>query len=74
MAWKWEMLVIWRLKDGVMRFGELQRLLPDSKQSSLTQQLRELELMPLFIGKFISGFPLKCRTKPGEWPECWDLS
>jgi DNA-binding HxlR family transcriptional regulator len=40
---KWKILIVWRLKDGAMRFGNLQRSLPDIKQSSLTQQLRELE-------------------------------
>ena len=43
LAGKWKLVVVWRLKDGVMRFGELQRSIPGIKQSSLTQQLRELE-------------------------------
>lgn len=40
---KWKLLIIWRLKDGVMRFNQLQKSLPDIRQGCLTQQLRELE-------------------------------
>ncbi len=43
LAGKWKLIVVWRLKEGAMRFGELQRSIPGIKQSSLTQQLRELE-------------------------------
>ena len=43
LAGKWKLVLVWRLKDGAMRFGELQRSIPGIKQSSLTQQLRELE-------------------------------
>ena len=42
-AGKWKILIIWRLKDGVKRFNELQKSLPNIRQSGLTQQLRELE-------------------------------
>lgn len=41
-AGKWKILIIWRLKDGLRRFNELQRSLPNITQSTLTQQLREL--------------------------------
>lgn len=40
---KWKLLIIWKLKDGVSRFSELQRSLGNITQSALTQQLRELE-------------------------------
>lgn len=40
---KWKMPVIWRLKDGSKRYGELRRSLPKVTHKMLTQQLRELE-------------------------------
>lgn len=42
-AGKWKLVIIWTLKDGVMRFNELLRALPEIRQGYLTQQLRELE-------------------------------
>ena len=41
---KWSMLVLFTLKEsGVVRFKELQRLLPDISQKMLTVTLRTLE-------------------------------
>lgn len=40
---KWKGMVLWALKDGVKRNGELMRKIPHISQKMLTQQLRELE-------------------------------
>jgi len=40
---KYKTLIMWHLIDGVLRFGELQRYIPDATPKMLTQQLRELE-------------------------------
>lgn len=40
---KWNMVIILLLSEGVLRFGELQRKLPNITQASLTKQLRILE-------------------------------
>lgn len=41
---KWKPIILWRLgQDGVLRFSELRRILPNITQKMLTQQLRELE-------------------------------
>ena len=40
---KWKPLILWALKDNVMRFGELQKELPGVNTKMLTKQLRELE-------------------------------
>lgn len=40
---KWKSLIIWHLREGALRFGELRKTLPQVTQKMLTQQLRELE-------------------------------
>jgi DNA-binding HxlR family transcriptional regulator len=40
---KWKALLVYRLLNGVLRFSELKRLVPDISEKMLTQQLRELE-------------------------------
>lgn len=39
----WKMPILWRLKDKVMRYGELKKDLPRITHKMLTTQLRELE-------------------------------
>lgn len=40
---KWKVLILWHLRNGRLRFSELQRKIPRITQKMLTQQLRELE-------------------------------
>jgi DNA-binding HxlR family transcriptional regulator len=42
-AGKWAVVILHSLDSKTLRFGELQRLLPDLTQSTLTKQLRNLE-------------------------------
>lgn len=42
-AGKWAVIILHSLSMGTLRFGELQRLLPELTQSTLTKQLRSLE-------------------------------
>lgn len=39
----WKMPILWRLKDRVMRFGELKKDIPHITDKMLTSQLRQLE-------------------------------
>lgn len=40
----WKMPILWRLKDRVMRYGELKRSIPRITDKMLSTQLRDLEL------------------------------
>ena len=42
-AGKWAVIILHNLSSKTLRFGELQRLLPNLTQSTLTKQLRSLE-------------------------------
>jgi DNA-binding HxlR family transcriptional regulator len=39
----WKMPILWRLKDKVMRYGELKKSMPKITHKMLTAALRELE-------------------------------
>lgn len=39
----WKMPILWRLKDRVMRYGELKKDIPHITDKMLTSQLRQLE-------------------------------
>ena len=40
---KWKVMILYHLLDGTKRFNELRRLMPNTTQRSMTNQLRELE-------------------------------
>ena len=56
---KWKMPVIWRLKDGSKRYGELRRSLPKVTHKMFTQQLRELEQDEIIKRKVYAEVPPK---------------
>ncbi|HBE9437760.1 HxlR family transcriptional regulator [Clostridioides difficile] len=46
---KYKTLILWHLKDTILRFNELKKLIPKVTPKMLTQQLRELESDGLII-------------------------
>ena len=56
---KWALLALVALKDGVVRFGVLQRRLEGVSQKMLTQTLRRLERDGLVLRRSSDGHPIK---------------
>ena len=56
---KWKVVVLFWLRDQVLRFGELRRLIPDISERMLTQQLRQLEDDGIVRRKVYSEVPPK---------------
>jgi DNA-binding HxlR family transcriptional regulator len=57
---KWKPVILLQLiSNGIMRFSELQRAIPDINKKMLTQQLRELEHNDIVSRKVYSQIPPK---------------
>lgn len=58
---RWKPLILWALRSGTLRFGEIERELsvvtPNITQRMLTKQLRELERDGLVIRKVYPEVP-----------------
>ncbi len=66
---KWKLLILWNLKDGTKRYGELHKLLSSVTPKMLTQQLRELEDDGIIVRKVYAEVPPKVEytlTELGE--------
>lgn len=67
---KWKISILWHLvTKGIVRFNELQRLLPDITQRILSMQLRELEKDGMIYRKVYPEVPPKVEyglTEVGE--------
>ena len=46
---KWKTVIVARLKQGPMRYGELRRVIPNLSDKVLTERLRDLEARGLVI-------------------------
>ncbi len=55
----WKMPILWRLKDKVMRYGELKKSMPKITHKMLTNALRELEGEGFVIRKVFPVVPPK---------------
>ncbi len=56
---KWKSVILFRLSEGTLRFNELRRLLPNTTQRMLTNQLRELERDGMINRKVYAQVPPK---------------
>jgi DNA-binding HxlR family transcriptional regulator len=55
----WKMPILWRLKDKIMRYGELKKDIPHITHKMLTSQLRELEEEGFILRKVYAVVPPK---------------
>ena len=65
----WKMPILWRLKDKVMRYGELKKDIKHITDKMLTSQLRELEEEGFVARKVYASVPPKVEysiTKRGQ--------
>lgn len=56
---KYKGLILWHLSEGILRFSELQKKIPNATAKMLTQQLRELENDKLINRKVFPVIPPK---------------
>ena len=56
---KWALSIIYHLSIGTLRFGELNRRIPNATQSTLTKELRSLEGYQLINRKVYAEVPPK---------------
>lgn len=54
---KWKCVILWWLRRGTKRFGELMQLMPGISQKVLTTQLRELEADGLIVRQVFQETP-----------------
>ena len=56
---KWKRPVIWHLRDGPLRFGQLERLVGRASRKVLTQHLRDLEADGILTRKVYAQVPAR---------------
>jgi DNA-binding HxlR family transcriptional regulator len=64
---KWKPVILCHLTEGVKRFSELKRDMPDITQKMLTQQLRELEEDGIVDRKIYTQVPPKVEYSLTEY-------
>lgn len=60
MGGKWKAIILWHLgKKGVLRYGELRKILKKVTPKMLTQQLRDLEALDMVLRREYYQIPPK---------------
>ena len=54
---KWKIVIIWLLRDRVMRFSQIQKSIPNITQAYLSSQLKDLEADKLVVRKSYNEIP-----------------
>ncbi len=64
---KWKGVIWWRLSNGLGRFGELGRAIPQVSRKMLTHQLRELERDGIVMRKVFDESPARVEYSLTEY-------
>jgi DNA-binding HxlR family transcriptional regulator len=64
---KWKAVILWELKDGPLRFGELRRRVAGASEKMLIQQLRELEQDRLITRQVFPEVPPRVEYSLSDW-------
>ena len=66
---KWKTVVLWYLREGTLRFGELKKQIPTITEKMLSLQLKELERDGIITRKVYAEVPPRveyCLTEEGK--------
>jgi DNA-binding HxlR family transcriptional regulator len=63
---KWKSVVLWYLRNGKKRFGELKKLIPDITDKMLSLQLKALEEDGILVRKVYPEVPPKVEYELSE--------
>lgn len=64
---KWKAVLLWELRDGVLRYGELKRRVRGVSEKMLVQQLRELERDGLVSREMFPQVPPRVDYQLTDW-------
>lgn len=64
---KWKAVILWELRDGAVRFGELKRRVEGISEKMLIQQLRELEQDKLVTRRMFHEVPPRVEYSLSKW-------
>nr|WP_315220911.1 helix-turn-helix domain-containing protein [uncultured Flavobacterium sp.] len=59
MGKRWKPAILWKMTEGIYRFGEMKRAIPQISEKMLTQHLRELESDGLITRTVYHEMPLR---------------
>jgi DNA-binding HxlR family transcriptional regulator len=64
---KWKAVILWELRDGALRFGQLKRRVEGASEKMLIQQLRALEADGLVIRRVFPQVPPHVEYSLSDW-------
>lgn len=64
---KWKVAILWALRSGTVRFGELKRRIDGISEKMLIQQLRELEQDKLVTRHMFYEVPPRVEYSLSKW-------